>query len=391
MYRSSLTTFFIAFVSIADAQTGRYIIEDVDPRAITHKTYGTDSLDRAFSILPLDNKSDLVIGLNFDSGTGDPTFSKVLKKDLSIQWTKAIKLKGYDFLYSGIPTPDGNYVASGFSNSRGAGGLDCWIVKFNASGDTLWTRTFGGPKDERGYEVTTTSDNGYVVSATTTSWGSGDIDGLIIKLNASGEIVWHKVIGENLIDRTYSPVEIENGDLMVSGLTNANYPGNSDILLYRLTKNGDIIWRKVLGSNKGDIAHCLLKRPDNTLIMIGYSAEKGDSLSYPLIMHLNTSGEVIEKFELDTGVDIKLIDGYLNENGDVIGTGFMRASLKSPFDIVLFKLEFSQKKLSIRRFPLSVKEEEAYGSANLSKGTALIVGHSMATRNGDMLFIKWTY
>jgi hypothetical protein len=391
MRRSSLTICFLTLVSFAEAQSGRYVIENVDPRTVIYKTHGGDSLDRAFSILPLDNKSDLVIGLNFDSGTGDATFSKVLKKNLSIEWTKIIKLKGYDFLYSGVPTPDGNYVASGFTNSRGAGGLDCWVVKFNASGDTLWTRTFGGPKDERGYEVITTSDNGYVVSATTTSWGSGEIDGLIIKLNASGEIVWYKVIGEKVIDRTYSPVEIENGDLIISGLTNANYPGNSDILLYRLTKNGDIVWRKVLGSDKGDIAHCLLKRPDNTLLMIGYSAEKGDSLSYPLIMHLDSSGKLIEKFELDTGVDIKLIDGYLNENGDVIGTGFMRASLKSPFDIVLFKLEFAKKKLSIKRFPLSTKEEEAYGSANLSRGTTLIVGHTMSDRKGDMLFINWRY
>ena len=391
MRRSGVIIILLIVAFTAKAQNAKYIIEDVDPRAVTFKTYGGDSLDRAMSILPLDNKSDLVIGLNFDSGMGDPTISKVRKKDLSVEWTKVFKLKGYDFLYSGTRTPDGNYVASGFTNSSGAGLLDCWIVKFNPSGDTIWTRTFGGPKDERGYEVTTTSDNGYVVAATTTSWGSGDIDGLIIKLNAAGEIVWRKVIGEKLIDRTYSIVEVENGDLIISGITNANYPGNSDILLYRLSKDGDIVWRKVMGGAKGDIAHCLLKRPDNTLLMIGYSAEKADSLSYPLILNLNTSGEVIEKFEVEPGLDIKLIDGYINEQGDCVGTGFMRKSLKSPFDIVLFKLEFVKKKLTIKRLPVSGNAEEAYGSAILSKGHALIVGHSMATRKGDMLFIKWTY
>jgi hypothetical protein len=389
--RLNIIISFVTLVSFASAQTINYIIEDVDPRTVTYKTYGGDSLDRAMSILPLDNNSDLVIGLTFDSGSGDPTISKIRKRDLSVEWTKAIKLKGYDFLYSGSPTPDGNYVASGFTNSSGAGALDCWVVKFSSSGDTLWTRTFGGPKDERGYEVTATSDNGYVVAATTTSWGSGDIDGLIIKLNASGAIVWHKVIGEKLIDRTYSIVEVENGDLIISGITNANYPGNSDILLYRLTKNGDVVWRRVMGGTKGDIAHCLLKRSDNTLMMIGYSAEKTDSLSYPLIMHLNTSGKLIEKFELEPGIDIKLIDGFINEQGDCIGTGFMRRSLKSPFDIVVFKLEFAKKKLTIKRLPVSANAEEAYGSAVLCKGNALIVGHSMGTGNGDMLFIKWTY
>lgn len=393
MRQPSFAICFLFLVSLANAQNGEYVIRDVDQRVIHHKTFGGDSLDRAMCVLPLDNKSDLVIGLSFESGTGDPTISKVRKKDLSVEWTKPIKLKGYDFLYSGARSADGNYVASGFTNTRGAGSLDCWIVKFNPAGDTLWTRTFGGPKDERGYEVTTTSDNGYVVSATTTSWGSGDIDGLIIKLNSSGDVVWHKVLGEEVLDRTYSVVEIENGDLIISGITTANYPGNSDILLYRLSENGDVVWRKVIGGKKGDIAHCLLKRSDNSLLMIGYSAEKRDSLSNPLIMHLSTSGEVIEKFELEpeTGIDIKLIDGFLDENGDCIGTGFMRSSLKSPFDIVLFKLEFAKKKLTINRLPFSPHAEEAYGSAALSKGHALIVGHTMSTRKGDMLFIRWKY
>jgi len=393
LWRLLFTIWFATVSSFTQSQTTRYIIEEVDPRTVTYTTYGGDSLDRAMSILPLDDKSDLVIGLNFETGSGDPTISKVKKKDLSVEWTKTIKLKGYDFLYSGAPTRDGNYVASGFTNSSGAGSLDCWIVKFNSYGDTLWTRTFGGPKDERGYEVTTTSDGGYVVAATTTSWGNGDIDGLIIKLNVSGDIVWHKVIGEKLLDRTYSIVEVENGDLIISGITNENYPGNSDILLYRLTKDGDEVWRKVMGGPNGEIAHCLLKQRDNSLIIIGYSAESRDSLSNPLIMHLTTSGDVIEKFELEPqdGIDIKLIDGYLDDRGNVIGTGFMRTSLKAPFDIVLFKLEFGKKKLSIKRFPLSFQAEEAYGSAVLAKGNALIVGHSMANRKGDMVFIKWRH
>lgn len=394
LIRQWLVTFTLAAAAyIVEAQNGKYVIEDVDPHTVTFKTYGGDSLDRAMCVLPLDNTSDLVIGLNFDSGTGDATISKVRKKDLSLEWTKPIKLKGYDFLYSGAPTPDGNYVASGFTNSSGAGSLDCWIVKFNSFGDTLWTRTFGGPMDERGYEVTATTDNGYVVSATTTSWGSGDIDGLIIKLNSSGNIVWHKVIGESVLDRTYSIVEVENGDLIISGITNANYPGNSDILIYRLTKDGDVVWRKVIGSNKGDIAHCLLKKTDNSLILIGYSAEKRDSLSSPLIMQLSTTGDVIKKFELEPqdGIDIKLIDGYLDERGNVVGTGFMRTSLKTPFDIVLFKLALDKGILSIKRFPFSVQAEEAYGSAYISKGNALIVGHSMATGDGDMVIIKWKH
>ena len=84
MNQSTLIIFLLSATISSIAQTTRYTIEDVDPRNVTYKTYGGDSLDRAMSILPLDSKSDLVIGLNFDSGSGDPTISKVLKKDLSV-------------------------------------------------------------------------------------------------------------------------------------------------------------------------------------------------------------------------------------------------------------------------------------------------------------------
>jgi hypothetical protein len=88
---------------------------------------------------------------------------------------------------------------------------------------------------------------------------------------------------------------------------------------------------------------------------------------------------------------MKLIDGFIDARGDCIGTGFMRTSLKSPFDIILFKLEFTNKKLTIKRFPYSQQAEEAYGTAPAGKGKAFIVGHSLSGKGGDMLFIEWTY
>jgi CubicO group peptidase (beta-lactamase class C family) len=41
---------------------------------------------------------------------------------------------------------DGRFVVAGFTDSFGAGGVDAYLVRTDAAGDTLWTRTYGGPR-----------------------------------------------------------------------------------------------------------------------------------------------------------------------------------------------------------------------------------------------------
>jgi hypothetical protein len=85
-------------------------------------------------------------------------------------------------------TADGGYIVSGWTKSFGSGDYDFYLIKTNASGDTLWTRTYGGPNEDYGYGVSHAADGGYIVGGTTLSYGAGMEDVYLIKTDANGSI-----------------------------------------------------------------------------------------------------------------------------------------------------------------------------------------------------------
>ena len=79
---------------------------------------------------------------------------------------------GTDYAYSGQMTSDGGYIFAGETSSFGAGGYDFYLVKTNASGDTLWTKTFGGTGTDEGHAVQQTTDGGYIIAGVSNSFGA---------------------------------------------------------------------------------------------------------------------------------------------------------------------------------------------------------------------------
>src|SRR5204863_1344312 len=72
-------------------------------------------------------------------------------------------------------TTDHGFIIAGTTNNFGAGGSDYYLVKTDSSGDTLWTRTFGGTGYEYVQSVQQTTDGGYIVGGFSSSFGGSKI------------------------------------------------------------------------------------------------------------------------------------------------------------------------------------------------------------------------
>jgi len=128
-------------------------------------------------------------------------------------------------------TLDGGFIISAYTNSFGAGGRDIWLIKTNSTGDTLWTRTYGGIYDDDASYIRLTSDGCYIVVGTTRSFGAGGSDVYLIKVapcvrgDANGDGLINASDVVYLINYLFkggpAPVPLEAGDVNCDGIINS--------------------------------------------------------------------------------------------------------------------------------------------------------------------------
>jgi hypothetical protein len=93
---------------------------------------------------------------------------------------------------------DGGYIIAGYTRSSGAGYGDVYLIRTDVNGNTVWQKIFGGNLDAKGNAVQLTSDNGYIiVGYKETSSTDYVIEAYLIKTDASGNTVWEKTFGSN--------------------------------------------------------------------------------------------------------------------------------------------------------------------------------------------------
>ncbi|HKR03861.1 MAG TPA: T9SS type A sorting domain-containing protein [Bacteroidia bacterium] len=190
-------------------------------------------------------------------------------------WVKTFGENAYfDGAYSVTQADDGGFAVSGYTIS-GAGGYDIYIVKFDAAGNMLWKKSFGGTANEYGYSIARTSDNGYIISGSTNSFGAGVDDVYLIKTNDIGDTLWTRTYGGSGNDQGYFLQQTFDNGFIVCGSTNSFGAGSNDVYIIKTDSSGNVIWSKTYGGSGNDNGHSIYQTLDNGYIITGVTESFG--------------------------------------------------------------------------------------------------------------------
>ena len=116
----------------------------------------------------------------------------LIQAQVDTLWTKTFCGIDYAIGFSVQQTKDDGYILTGVTTTLDATDSDILLIKTAADGDTIWTKTFGGSDRESGYSVQQTIDDGYIVVGSSYSFNDGNSDFWLIKTDASGDTLWTK-------------------------------------------------------------------------------------------------------------------------------------------------------------------------------------------------------
>jgi predicted secreted protein len=243
-----------------------------------------------------------VVGGTTSYGAGDRDIW-VLKLDSqgNVQWQRTFGSSLLDWSHHVGQTSDGGYIISG-ATSFGLGflgggwGYDIWVLKLDSQGNIQWQKTYGGWSLEAPETIQQTSDGGYILVGVTQSFGFGPVDMLIIKLDSQGNIQWAKTYGGMGVEIGFYIRQTQDGGYIVSGSTSSFGAGGWDLLVLKLDPNGNVQWAKTYGGSGHEYPYGAVidQSPDGRYVLVGSTSSFGAGGYDIWALKLDSNGDIPE-------------------------------------------------------------------------------------------------
>lgn len=303
---------------------------------------------------------------------------------------------------------DDEYIAIGYSRSEnynhesvGNGLSDGLIVKFDGLGQVLWDRYFGGSSHDSFEQVVALASGGYIAVGGSMS-DDGDItdgnagwsDGLIVKFDGLGNILWHRTVGRSGSDSLVSVVEDEAGNCIAVGYSYNDGLGWSEGFLVKIDSSGELIWVKYIDSDINLSLSSLVLGDDGFVAMgqtyyYGYNSRNElVAVSDPVVLSIDATGDVLWNYrsytdDYDTFNDLaKTDDGYI-----AIGYTHSLDSTNAS-DIRVLVVKYDSEGLLLWRKDYEFNDVDYFSSIKVrDDGDFIIVGYTDTSQylNNDVI------
>ncbi|MCC6475836.1 hypothetical protein IT157_02165, partial [bacterium] len=294
--KHALLILLLVFASLALAQ----------PESQWRRGYGGGGPEICNVVLPIEDGSFLFAGSTITYGQGNDDFYVVrTDADGDTLWTRAFGGIETAVCFGAISTDDGGFlllgqVSAGWNDNFG----NFWVIKTNANGDSLWSRAFGGANGEACVAAKQTPDGGYILAGYTGSFGAGSSDFWLIKTDANGDSLWSRTLGTDLYEWCSSVLLASDGGYLLAG-TGSEWSDvfDNDFLLYKTDSDGILEWSRIYQGENQDYCKAMQPTADGGYVLAGYTHETGDAGFNMMLLKVAANGDSLWSRSLGSSRD----------------------------------------------------------------------------------------
>jgi hypothetical protein len=201
-----------------------------------------------------------------------------------LQWSKLYGGSEDEYAFCIEVCHDG-YLIAGHSKSYGHanGNYDVYLLKIDLQGNVVWEKTYGGSQDEGILSCKQTHDGGYILCGNTRSWAQGLTDAYMLKVNSSGDSLWSKHYGGQTGDGFHSGIPVHQGGFAFSGFSSVYMQGDQ-FYFVKTEGDGDSSWTYTVGGADQDYGIYTRQTDFDGFITVGHTWSEGDESQVYLVM-----------------------------------------------------------------------------------------------------------
>jgi hypothetical protein len=306
------------------------------------------------------------------------------------EWNRTFGGSNIDVGYAVRQTSDEGFIITGYTRSYGAAGHNIWLIKTDAVGQEEWNRTFGGSNDDEGQSVQQTSDGGFIIAGWTKSMGSGMKDVWLIKTDSLGNEEWNKLFGGSNDDGATSVQQTTDGGFIISAYTSSFGMGSVDAWLIKTDSLGNLEWDETYGGYSSDGAWCVQQTTDGGYILTGWTFSSGPGYVGNVWLVKTDAVGTLQWDQVFGGEDVDR--GYWVQqttDGGYIITGYTDSVGAGLDDAMLIKTDASGTELWSRTFG-GTGRDYGYSVEQTLDGGYIIAGYTLSFGAGseDVWVIK---
>jgi len=260
-----------AFALLLVLAAGSGNVRGAEGDEIWSETYGGGEADRGRYVQETSDGGFIITGDTSSYGEGQLDVWLVKTNDTGKkEWDVTFGGTDDDLAYWVQETSDGGFIITGFAGTWGdRTSRDLWLIKTDKDGGEEWSKFFGGSQQEEGRAVVETPDGGFMVTGSTGSYGSGNLDLWLIKTDKDGNEEWNKTHGGGNRDEGHSIRGTSDGGFIIGARTQSKGAGNYDLWLVKIDEDGNIEWDDTWGGSKMDEAKDAIETSDGGFITVG--------------------------------------------------------------------------------------------------------------------------